>query len=318
MISLLKNEWMKIFQKVSTYLFIVFMLIAVIGTAFIEMKINDENTNENWKEELTTQIEENEKTLKDENINEEEKTMLMENIAYDTQLLDANMNPNLSTNWTYMADWTTLLTSFITLFVVIVCSSSVSSEFSDGTIKQLLIRPYKRWKILLSKYIVSVIYAGLLILILLASSFLIGTLLFGSGAYTDKIIDPASLEFAPIIVGDYVVNMFVYWIPGFLVITTLAFMLSTLFKNQSIAVGVSIFILFASSTLNLLIQSFVEKNQWLKFILFPHLDLRGYISESMPMFEGATLGFSLTILSVYFIIFLTLTFYFFQKKDVSY
>ncbi|MBM7602402.1 ABC-2 type transport system permease protein [Metabacillus crassostreae] len=318
MISLLKNEWMKIFQKVSTYLFIVFILIAVIGTAFIEMKINGENSNENWKEELTTNIQENEKTLKDENIDEEERSMLMEDIAYNTQFLDANMNPNLSTNWTYMADWTTLLTSFITLFVVIVCSSSVSSEFADGTIKQLLIRPYKRWKILLSKYIVSVIYAGLLILILLASSYLIGTLLFGNGAYTDKIIDPASLEFTPIIVGDYVVNMFVYWIPGFLVITTLAFMLSTLFKNQSIAVGVSIFILFASSTLNLLIQSFVEKNQWLKFILFPHLDLRGYISESMPMFEGATLGFSLTILSVYFFIFLAVTFYFFQKKDVSY
>ncbi|WP_226666299.1 DUF2705 family protein [Metabacillus litoralis] len=318
MISLLKNEWMKIFQKVSTYLFIVFILIAVIGTAFIEMKINGENTNENWKEELTTKIQENQETIKDENIDEAEKSMLMEEIAYDTQFLDANMNPNLSTNWTYMADWTTLLTSFITLFVVIVCSSSVSSEFSDGTIKQLLIRPYKRWKILLSKYIVSVIYAGLLILILLASSFLIGTLLFGNGAYSDKIIDPSSFEFTPIIVGDYVVNMFVYWIPGFLVITTLAFMLSTLFKNQSIAVGISIFILFASSTLNILIQSFVEKYQWLKFILFPHLDIRGYISESAPMFEGATIGFSLSILSVYFVIFLTLTFYFFQKKDVSY
>ncbi|MGW6434121.1 ABC transporter permease [Peribacillus butanolivorans] len=315
--SLIRNEWMKIFSKGSTYLFIVFLLLAAVGTALIDYKLNPVESSKDWKQELQAEIQEQQNELKTSKISEDEKSGIMEEIDLNKQLLDANINPDLRTNWTYMANWTTSLTSFVTLFVVIVCSSLVSSEFSDGTIKQLLIRPYKRWKILLSKYISSLLFAALLLVSLFIFSYIVGILFFGNGSYSDKILDPASFGFSPVIVGDYFVDMMVYWIPGFLVITTIAFMLSTLFKSQALAVGVSISILFASTPLNLVIQSLIEKNEWLKFVLFPHLNLRGYISESFSMFEGATLGFSISVLAIYYLIFLALTFFFFQKKDIS-
>ncbi|MFE4352240.1 ABC transporter permease [Peribacillus butanolivorans] len=315
--SLIRNEWMKIFSKGSTYLFIVFLLLAAVGTALIDYKLNPVESSKDWKQELQAEIQEQQNELKASKISEDEKSVIMEEIDLNKQLLDANINPDLRTNWTYMANWTTSLTSFVTLFVVIVCSSLVSSEFSDGTIKQLLIRPYKRWKILLSKYISSLLFAALLLVSLFIFSYIVGILFFGNGSYSDKILDPASFGFSPVIVGDYFVDMMVYWIPGFLVITTIAFMLSTLFKSQALAVGVSISILFASTPLNLVIQSLIEKNEWLKFVLFPHLNLRGYISESFSMFEGATLGFSISVLAIYYLIFLALTFFFFQKKDIS-
>ncbi|MGW6609310.1 ABC transporter permease [Peribacillus butanolivorans] len=317
MMSLIRNEWMKIFSKGSTYLFIVFLLLAAVGTALIDYKLNPVESSKDWKQELQAEIQEQQNELKTSKISEDEKSAIMEDIDLNKQLLDANINPDLRTNWTYMANWTTSLTSFVTLFVVIVCSSLVSSEFSDGTIKQLLIRPYKRWKILLSKYITSLLFAALLLVSLFIFSYIVGILFFGNGSYSDKILDPASFGFSPVIVGDYFVDMMVYWIPGFLVITTIAFMLSTLFKSQALAVGVSISILFASTPLNLVIQSLIEKNEWLKFVLFPHLNLRGYISESFSMFEGATLGFSISVLAIYYLIFLALTFFFFQKKDIS-
>ncbi|MFE4894217.1 ABC transporter permease [Peribacillus butanolivorans] len=317
MISLIRNEWMKIFSKGSTYLFIVFLLLAAVGTALIDYKLNPVESSKDWKQELQAEIQEQQNELKTSKISEDEKSAIMEDIDLNKQLLEANINPDLRTNWTYMANWTTSLTSFVTLFVVIVCSSLVSSEFSDGTIKQLLIRPYKRWKILLSKYITSLLFAALLLVSLFIFSYIVGILFFGNGSYSDKILDPASFGFSPVIVGDYFVDMMVYWIPGFLVITTIAFMLSTLFKSQALAVGVSISILFASTPLNLVIQSLIEKNEWLKFVLFPHLNLRGYISESFSMFEGATLGFSISVLAIYYLIFLALTFFFFQKKDIS-
>lgn len=317
MMSLIRNEWMKIFSKGSTYLFIVFLLLAAVGTALIDYKLNPVESSKDWKQELQAEIQEQQNDLKTSKISEDEKSAIMEEIDLNKQLLDANINPDLRTNWTYMANWTTSLTSFVTLFVVIVCGSLVSSEFSDGTIKQLLIRPYKRWKILLSKYITSLLFAALLLVSLFIFSYIVGILFFGNGSYSDKILDPASFGFSPVIVGDYFVDMMVYWIPGFLVITTIAFMLSTLFKSQALAVGVSISILFASTPLNLVIQSLIEKNEWLKFVLFPHLNLRGYISESFSMFEGATLGFSISVLAIYYLIFLALTFFFFQKKDIS-
>ncbi|MFE3975310.1 MULTISPECIES: ABC transporter permease [unclassified Peribacillus] len=316
--SLVKNEWMKIFSKVSTYIFIAFLLLAALGAAVIDYKLSAGESGKDWKQELKADIQEQQKALKATDISDDEKAEIMADIDLNKQLLADNINPDLNTNWTYMAEWTTALTSFVTLFVVIVCSSLVSSEFSDGTIKQLLIRPYKRWKILLSKYITSLLFAALLLASLLIFSYLIGIIFFGNGSYSDKIMDPGSFgEFSTVVVGEYFVDMIVYWIPGFLVITTIAFMLSTLFKNQALAVGISIFILFASSTLNMVIQSFIGKYEWLKFVLFPHLDLRGYISGTMEMFDGATLGFSMSVLGIYYLIFLALTFFFFQKKDIT-
>ncbi|MGE7603525.1 ABC transporter permease [Peribacillus sp. NPDC097675] len=315
--SLIRNEWMKIFQKKSSYVFIGFLLLMVIGSAFIEYKMNPVDKDADWKQDVRADIKEQEKQMKSPEFDDDDKEFFKERMEVNEQLLKENINPDLQTSWTYMSEWTTSITSFITLFVVIVCSSLVSSEFSDGTIKQLLIRPYKRWKILLSKYITSLLFAALLLVILLVFSYLIGLLFFGSGSYSDKITDPTSLGFAPVLVGKYVVNMMVYWIPGFLVITSIAFMLSTLFKSQALAVGISIFILFASSTLTAIIQSFIDKNEWLKFVLFPHLDLRGYISETVNMFEGASLGFSIGVLAVYYLLFLALTFFFFQKKDIT-
>ena len=43
--------------------------------------------------------------------------------------------------------------SIVVLLTVIVAAGIVASEFSQGTIKMLLSRPVKRWKILTSKYL---------------------------------------------------------------------------------------------------------------------------------------------------------------------
>ena len=154
--------------------------------------------------------------------------------------------------------------------------------------------------------------------VLVAAGYLIGLIFFDSVPFTEKMIDSSSFdELKTLEAGPYFFEMMLYWIPGFLLITMIAFMLSTLFKSQAIAVGVSVFILFASSTLNVLITSLVERFEWLKFVLFPHLDLRRYIMDAAPMFEGATVGLSLGVLAAYYLVFLAITFVVFNKKDVS-
>ena len=315
MISLIRNEWMKIFAKASSYVFIGILVVAVIGSAFIARAVNNNN---DWQAEEQANIEIYKADLADPNMSEEEKAYAAEELKAAEARLDAGVDPYKITTWTFMSDWVISFTSFVTLFAVIVCSASVSSEFSDGTIKQLLIRPHRRWKILLSKYITSLLFAGFMLIILLVAGYLTGLIFFDQGSFSEKMVDPLSYDNnITVAAGSYFIDMVVYWIPGFIMITTIAFMLSTLFKNQSIAVGIAVFILFASSTLNVLITSFVERYEWLKFVLFPHLDLRGYITDSMPMFEGATLGLSLGVLAVYYVLFVAITFFVFKKKDIS-
>ena len=43
MISLIRNEWMKIFAKASSYVFIGILVVAVIGSAFIARAVNNNN-----------------------------------------------------------------------------------------------------------------------------------------------------------------------------------------------------------------------------------------------------------------------------------
>ncbi|CAN7202577.1 ABC transporter permease [Rossellomorea sp. LjRoot5] len=63
--------------------------------------------------------------------------------------------------WEYMRISSNLL-MIIQLFTLIIAGDIVSSEFSSGTIKLLLIRPISRVKILLSKYITVLVIATVL------------------------------------------------------------------------------------------------------------------------------------------------------------
>ena len=299
MIGLIRNEWMKLFSKMSTYIFVGFMVLGIIGAGFISNFMNNATERD---------VKEAKQTLADSNASEDDKL-----IAAD---ILANSEGNMTdTVWDFMADWAIGLVSFITLFTVIVCSGMVASEFSDGTIKQLLIRPHKRWKILLSKYVTSLMFAGLLLITLLVSGYLVGLIFFGNGSFTAEIPDP-SLSGDMVEVGGYFTDMLLYWIPGFFIIITIAFMLSTLFKTTSIAVGVAVFILFASSTLNFVILNLVDRYSWMKFILFPHLDLRSLFLLDLS-YEGASIGFSLGLLAVYYVLFLAITFFVFKKRDIA-
>lgn len=55
--------------------------------------------------------------------------------------------------------------SIAILLTVIVAAGIVASEFSQGTIKMLLTRPVKRWKIMTSKYMAVLLFGFLLMLI---------------------------------------------------------------------------------------------------------------------------------------------------------
>ena len=68
------------------------------------------------------------------------------------------------------------MTSFLNLFVVIVAASAVAEEFSRGTIKFLLIRPFSRSQILAAKAINTLLFALLGTLVLFLSSFLASNL----------------------------------------------------------------------------------------------------------------------------------------------
>lgn len=313
MTGLLRNELMKIFSKKASWIYMIIILAACLIGGIIYQKAGPE-PKENWREEIEAEIQQLEKQL--ESAPDEEKAWIQDQIEQNQQYLDKNVNPNAKSNWHYMNSVVTGIASLVTLFAVIVCSSNVSAEFTDGTIKQLLIRPHKRWAILLSKYIAVLIYSLLLVLTLIVSGYLVGLILFGNGDFHAKIFEMSVDGQKEAIVGTQFFLKMLYDLPGLFIITTIAFMLSTLFKSQSLAVGIGIFVLFFSSTVGAYIVVLAEKYEWTKFLIFPHLDLTIYALQD-KILQDITLPESLGILGVYYVVFIIITFVFFERRDIS-
>lgn len=313
MIALIQNELMKIFGKMASWIYMIVIVLAILIAGIIYMKFSAE-PNPNWRQDTQAEIKMLENQLA--SATEEEKTMIQTQIDQTQEFLVQDINPNAKTNWHFMNDVVVGVSSLVTLFVVVVGSANVAAEFSDGTIKQLLIRPHRRWRILLSKYIAVIIYAVLMVATLIVSGYLIGLILFGNGDFNMKIFE-ITLEGRKVaVVGTQFFLKMLYFIPSLLMVMTIAFMLSTLFKSQALAVGIGIFVLFFSSTLGGIILMLADKYAWVKFLIFPHLDLTVYALQERIL-EDITLPVSLSILAVYYAVFMMLTFFFFQKRDIS-
>lgn len=313
MMALIRNEWMKTFAKKSSWVYLAAIILAIlIGGIFYQKMGPDDN--QNWRAEsqaelasLNTQLNES---------SEMDRRWLESRIEQLEYYLEEDINPNAKNNWDFMNEVVIGVSALVTLFVVIVCSGNVAAEFSDGTIKQLLIRPHQRWKILLSKYISVVMYSFLLVSVLIAAGYLIGLIMFGSGDFNTKVfemgIDGQKVSEA----GPQFFQKIIFYLPSLLMIMTISFMLSTLFKSQALAVGIGIFVLFFSSTLGGIIVMLADRFAWAKFLIFPHLDLTVYALQD-EILGNITLPLSLAILGVYYAAFMIITFGFFQKRDIS-
>lgn len=194
-----------------------------------------------------------------------------------------------------------------TIFVVVVAADSVAGEFTWGTIKMLLIRPWSRSQILLSKYISIVLFSLLCTAVLIVFG-LAASLIFSSptGDTPSSIAawSPAEYSF---------IDLLCRYVTLFLTVT-LAFMISTVFRASGLAIGLSMFIMFAQGIFAALLNPDVF--EWARYLIFTHMDLRGYIGSDIGP-GGATLGFSITVLAAYYVVFLAVSWIVFRKRDVA-
>ncbi|PYZ92267.1 hypothetical protein CR194_15630 [Salipaludibacillus keqinensis] len=318
MIPLLKNEWIKLWNKKQTWFFLGAIVVFIIGLTFIYNSFFVDESNaadNNWEVQLETEIAEQEEILATETDDEWIHENAQRTIDENEEMLAAGINPNQMNNMVFMNETVLGVASFITLFTVIVASSIVSSEIDKGTMKHLLIRPFERWQVLGAKFLAVIGFSIVLMVSLVFTSFLMGTIIFGTGSFSTPVMEmnfdgpnlyTTVAEVLPAKIGLYMLNMLMF--------VVISFSISILFKSQTLAVGIGVFILFFTPML----QGFsvlVGESVWYKFILFPHLDLPSYVMRD-EILPGVGLGFSLAVLAVYAIVLLGATTVYFQKKDL--
>ena len=315
LLKLIQNEWMKLFNRVGTYVMIGILLLGIVITGvvvyFNQTESSDLPSRGEWEQELTL---ENEtfKQQEEEAFNYFTETYAINQQAINNYRIENNISPHEETNvWSYM-DTNILLIQLIGVFVIIVGSSIVAHEFNKGTIKLLLVRSASRTQILASKFITTLLFGVFLLVVLFVLSFIIGSILFGfdgSSVHLSAIDGEVTERSRTLFLGlSYLASSV-----SVLMLTAMAFMISTIFRSETIAIALSVMLYFIGSSATGILAMFTD---WAKYSLFANTNLELYFTDG-PMIEGMTLGFSVVVLIVYLVLFLFFSFLFFKKRDVS-
>ncbi|MFC7371469.1 ABC transporter permease [Fictibacillus iocasae] len=316
MLSLLQNEFVKIFNRPRTWVFFILPLVIMLGVT-IYSKVTDESMNRDWKQEVRAEIKQSEKDLEEAKKNgaggEDYVQIIEGDIKQKQYALDNNLSPYEKTTWTFMKEFVPI-SSLLGLFVIVVASDIVSSEFSKGTIKMLLIRPFSRWKILLSKFLATLLFAILLWFVTLFFMWMIGGVAYGFGGFSQPhFIQNAEGVWKEQAISTYVLANIGLEIIELAVLVTLSFMISTLFFSNSVAIGLAMLVMFTGGTIVQLLQS----KEWVKYTLFANMDLTQFLNKDFMVIDDLTMPFSLAVLAVYTALMLAITFTVFQKRDVK-
>ncbi|WP_123041936.1 ABC transporter permease [Cohnella candidum] len=218
---------------------------------------------------------------------------------------------DLASNWWVMKTASQILFPLITIFTAVKASESVAGEFTWGTIKLLLIRPWSRSSILLSKYISTILFALFFTIIGFVVSLLASMALFG---YSNSATDLSQTMNSP---WTYMLEFYGLQFVSLIVIVTFGFMMSSAFRSSGLAIGLSIFLLLSGNLLAALFA--LADKAWVKYVMFLHLDLTSYLNGGTGPIpnQETTLGFSIAVLAVYVIIFNIVSWSVFVKRDVA-
>lgn len=199
------------------------------------------------------------------------------------------------------------------IVMVVLAGGCVANEFSNGTIKFLLINPVKRSKIIISKYLTLLLVSVVMIFGIFVISGITDLLFFGlDGLKTpmlsvkDGVVSQTSAVF-------YVMKTYFYQGLNLIVMMTMAFMISSLLRNSAVSIGIGVASLMGGSMLVQILAMF--GCDWGRYVLFANTDLIG-IAQGKGAFANQNLTSSVVILAVYMILFLFIAYDGFTRREV--
>lgn len=207
----------------------------------------------------------------------------------------------------------TVMAGLAGIFIIIIAAGIFANEYSNGTIKFLLINPIKRAKIFWSKYISCItLFAGALVLFYIIY-FLFTMIICGTDG-----MDGVFLSYADGVVSEQSIILYSlkqYGLTAISLITsiTLAFTISAFLRSTALAIAISLVVEFAGSAISMFLFEF--GHDWGRYLLFSNTDLASF-SNGIGMFPGQTLTFAMVTIAVYMVVFLLTAYDGFTKKEI--
>lgn len=312
MINLVRNENMKLSHSISTWIMMGILVLIIVLVGMVSRFAGNQAPRSDWKANLAIENQSIKQELADPQTPQIRKTEDTKSLQTNEYSLKHNVEPVQSNSlWGFVGGISGNLISLIALFAIVMGGGIVANEFSSGTIKLLLIRPSKRWKILLSKYIAVIGYTLLMLLVLLVVSFLLGGTLFSFKGAGTPYLQNANGKITEVNMLVHIVQIYGLQCISLIMMVTLAFMISTVFRNSAMAIGIGVFLLTIGNVITMLLLRY----SFAKYILFANTDLNQYIN-GQPLVKGMTMTFSIIVLIVYFLIFNAISYIGFTRRDI--
>lgn len=323
-LPLIKNETIKIVKKKRFYVILLVLLVLVPMFTYAQMKSAERSQgkfNGDWRLELQQRITDNENSLGSDRVPEEWKQYRAVFIQQMQYYLEHDVNPNEPNGVNFTREFLNNAVSlFIPLLIMAIASDIVSGERTTGTIKMLLTRPVKRWKILLSKLIALVMFVSLIILATYVISYLISGLAFGYKGFELPVFTGFQ------IIGSEVDMSAVHAVPQWkyllmqggliwfvsLVVAALAFMVSVLVRSTAASIVIMMAALIAGNILTNMASAWNSA----KYLFMVNLRITDYLPGTLPPIEGMTLNFSLAVLAIWAAAAVIISFTVFTKRDI--
>lgn len=323
--KLIQNEMMKLIAK--KRLVVIALIIGVLVMLFTYAQYKEIKTQReklgtsDWRTILQQQIVDTTNRLSSSRISDEWKKQLQISLQQQQYYLEHDINPSEPGAPTFMRIFLeNSIDLFIPLMVMVIASDLVSSEHSLGSIKLLLTRPVKRWKVLLSKYLTLCFAISLIIAITGILSYFISGVVFGYKGWGAPILTGFNVTDAGLNTSEVrLLSLWEFLLMDFglvwfvaIVVGTLSFMLSVLIRSTAAGMGVMLAALISGAILSNMVSSWESA----KYFFMVNLRLTDYMKGTAPPIEGMNLSFSMMVLSVWWAAALVVAFMVFTKKDV--
>lgn len=325
--TLVSIENTKLWKRLSTKVMLIMMIIIIIAATgiykYYNVSHNILNTikiSENWKQSLQQDIiVQKEQLKKVENSTDKGIKVTIgpvkKSIAESEYRVNNNIKPEAQKSiWTTVTGFDTNAgySSIIALLLIIACSALVAGEFSEGTMKMMISRPYKRFEILTAKLVATILYGLTLLVTTFILNFLMLGIFFGFNGMGAKemLWTSNSIIYIPAVLKTIIV--FGLDFLQVLVYAILAFAISAISRSRSIATGCTLFLLLAGVNIVQLLAIFFS---WGKYLPFGLSNFTNFVTVGSPI-EGTTLVFALGLSAIYSIIFCLLGYLVFEKRDI--
>jgi len=204
----------------------------------------------------------------------------------------------------------------IIICIVLISSAVVADEFNKGTIKQLLVRPYNRYKIIISK-LLAVFIVTMIFVVLVA---------LGEAIVTGISTNSFDTMLQPQLVYNYNTHsvmamniitkgllLFSCAIPEILTIILITFFASILFTNNAISTAVGIITYFSST----LFTVYIDYHKIISYIPLVNWDFQVYLFGGINPCKYMSLTKSLIINIITIVVLFILILILYKRKDIK-